>query len=143
MADELLLIGQAQPAGGSAGRNDQGAGFQPFALHIEAEGAGGKIGIEHGAVQEFGAEILRLLLHVFHQVRAVDAFRKTGEIFHQGGERELAAGLMPAHDQGLEIGAGGINGGRVTGTPGADDDDVTHDWRAEQQGSTQRAGLER
>ncbi len=127
VADELLLVGQAQPAGGGAGSDDDGAGLDPLALDVEAEGAGGKVGVEHRAVQEFGAEILRLLLHVLHQVGAVDALRETGEIFHQGGEGELAAGLMPADHQGLEIGAGSVNGGGVTGAPGPDDDDVSHD----------------
>ena len=73
-----------------------------------------------------GAEILRLLLHVLHQVGTVDAFGKAREILHQGGERELAAGFVAADHQRLQIGAGGVDGGRVSGAAGTDDDDVSH-----------------
>jgi hypothetical protein len=67
VADQLLLVGQIEPARRRAGRNDQRAGFQPLVIHFEAEGALGKIGFDDRAVQVLGAEMLGLLLDVFHQ----------------------------------------------------------------------------
>ena len=126
VADQLLLVGQIQPARRCAGGDDQRAGFQPLVIHFEAEGALGKIGFDHGAVQVLGAEMLGLLLDVFDQFGAVDAFGKAREIFDQSGERELAAGLVSSDDQGLEIGARGVDGRGVAGAAGADDDDIMH-----------------
>src|SRR4029077_15386060 len=91
-ADELLLGWQAEPAGGSAGGDNQSTGLDTFFLDVQAEWALGEIGFERRAMQELGAEILRLLLHVRDQLRPIDAFRKTGKVLNQGGERQLAAG---------------------------------------------------
>ena len=79
-----------------------------------------------GAVHVFGAEVLRLLLHVLHQVRAVDAFREAGKVLHQGGEGKLPAGFMAAHDQRFQIGARGVNGGGIARAAGTDNDNVSH-----------------
>ena len=72
------------------------------------------------------AEARGLLLHVLDQFRALDAFRPAGKVFDQGGDGELAAGLMAFEYQRLEVGAGGINGGRQTGAAGAQDDGVAN-----------------
>ena len=53
-----------------------------------------KIGVDDGAMHELSAEILRLQLHVLHQVGAVYAFGKTREVLHQSSQRELAAGFV-------------------------------------------------
>ena len=126
VADQLLLVGQIEPARRCAGGNDQRASFQPLVIHFEAEGALGKIGFDDGAVQVLGAEMLGLLLDVLDQDGAVDAFGKSREIFDQRGERELAAGLVSGDDEGLQIGAGGVDGGGVAGAAGADDDHIVH-----------------
>ena len=96
VADQLLLGFQAQPARRGAGGDDHGAGFDPLAFDVEAERPLREIGIEHRAVDVFGAEVLRLPLHVFHQVGTVDALRKAGEVLHQGGQRKLPAGFVAA-----------------------------------------------
>ena len=49
----------------------------------------------------FGAEVLRLFLHVLDQNRTVDAFRETREVFYQGSNGELATGFVPFNYQGL------------------------------------------
>ncbi len=77
-------------------------------------------------MHEFGAEILRLHLHVLHQIGTVDPLRKPGEIFHQGGEGKLAAGFMAGNDERLQIGAGRVNSGSVSGATGAYDYHVSH-----------------
>ena len=74
----------------------------------------------------FGAEARRLFAHVFDQFRTLDALGKAGKIFHQGGQRKLAARLMTFKHQWFEIGAGAVEGGRVSGTSGADDYDVAN-----------------
>ncbi len=58
----------------------------------------GQIGFDDGAVQIFGAEVLGLFLDVFHQQGAVDAVRKSREVFDQRGERQLAAGFVSGDD---------------------------------------------
>ena len=52
---------------------------------------------------------------------------KSGEILDQGGHRELAARLVAADHQGLQIGAGGVDGGRVSGAAGADNHHISHE----------------
>ncbi len=126
MADQLLFVGQVQPARRRAGGDDQRAGLQPLVIHFEAERALGEIGFDDGAVQVFGAEVLGLLLDVFHQQRALDAVGKAGEIFDQRGERELAAGFVSGDDQRFQVGSRGIDGGGVSGAARADDDHVEH-----------------
>ena len=70
--------------------------------------------------------MLRLFLHVFDEVGAVDAFGEAREILYEGGEGKLAAGFVTADYQGFQIGASGIDGCGVAGAAGADDDDVAH-----------------
>jgi hypothetical protein len=72
----------------------------------------------------FSSETLRLLAHVLDQLRAKNAFGEAREILDQRGERELSAGFVAFDDQRFQIGARGVEGGRVSGTAGADDDDV-------------------
>ena len=76
-----------------------------------------------------GAEFLRLLLHPAHQFGPHHAFGKSREILHLGGGGELPARLGAGQHQRFEIGAGGVDGGGVSGTAGADDDHVFHDRR--------------
>ena len=128
VADELLLVGEVEPARRRARGNDERAGFEPLVIHFEAEGALGKVGFDDRAVQVIGAEVLGLLLDVFHQHGAVDALGKSWEIFDQRGERELAAGLVSSDHEGFQIGSRGVDGGGVSGAAGADDDDVVH-WK--------------
>src|SRR4051812_43296975 len=76
-------------------------------------------------MDELGAKPLRLLLHVLDQLGALDAVRKSGEVLHQRGERELAAGLMPFDHQWLQISAGSVNGGSQAGAARPEDHNVT------------------
>ena len=108
------------------GGDDQRARLVPFVFHLKAERALGKIGLDDGAVQVLGAEPLGLLLHVLHQLRALDALGKSGEIFDLGGERKLAARLMSRDHQRFQTGARGIDGCGVSGAAGAEDDDIMH-----------------
>ncbi len=75
---------------------------------------------------KLGAEAGGLLLHVFDEFGALDAFGPAGEVFDQGGDGELAAGLVAFEDEGLEVGAGGVDGGGEAGAAGAEDDQVAN-----------------
>ena len=122
----LISILQPQPAGRSAGSDDQGTGLDPLAFHVEAERTLREIGIDDRAVQVFGAEVDGLLLHVLHQVGPVDPFGKAGEVLDQGGHGKLAASLVSGDDQRLQIGARRVNRGGISGTAGAHNNDVSH-----------------
>jgi hypothetical protein len=73
---------------------------------------------------EAGAEARGLFAHVLRELEAVDAVREAGEIFHLARGGELAAGERSLEHEGIQAGAGGVNGGGETGATGADDDDV-------------------
>ena len=72
----------------------------------------------------FGAETLSLLAHVLDEMRTVDAFGEPREILDFGGERKLSSGVVSGDDDRLQVGAGSVDGSRVSGTPGADNGDV-------------------
>ena len=126
MADQLLLGRQIQPARGCSGSDDHGARLMPFAVDVQAERPLRKIDFDDRAVQIFGAEMLGLLLHVLDEIGAVDAFGKAGKVLDERGNRELAAGLMPADNQRLQIRTRRIDGRSVSGAAGANDHNVSH-----------------
>src|SRR5713226_1564699 len=118
VADKLLLVGQAQPAGGRAAGDDERLGVHLVLAEMEQEGALAEVGASEVRGAVFGAEALRLLAHILDQLRPHDSFGKSGKIFYQRGEGKLAAGLVAFDDQRLQIGAGGVECGRVSGTAG-------------------------
>ena len=126
MADQLVLVRQAQPFCRRTGGDDQRTRLMPFAIDVDAERRDLEIGFMHRAVHEFGAELLGLLFHVFDQIGTVDAARKSGEILDFCREGELASGLMPDDDERLQVGSGSVDGGGVSGAPGAQNDDISH-----------------
>ena len=124
MADQLLLVGQTQPARGGAAGDDQSLRVHLMLAEVKQKRTLAEI--DAGEVRHaiFGAETLRLLAHVLDQLRAQNSFGKAGEILDQRGQRKLAAGLVAFDDQRFQVGARGVEGGGVSGTAGADDDDV-------------------
>ena len=126
MTDEGLLGGQIEPAGTGTAGDDKGAGVDDLLAYVEDEGGFREIdGGEMGHAQ-FGAEAGGLLLHVLNEFWPLDAFGPAGEVFHQGGDGELAAGLVAFEDEGFEIGAGGVDGGGEASAAGAKDDGIAH-----------------
>src|SRR5580692_4066528 len=82
---------------------------------------------------ELGAEARGLRSHVVDKFRALDAVGEAGKVFDQGGDGELAAGLMAFDEERAEVGAGRINGGGQPRAAGADDNDIAYvvghrDW---------------
>ena len=122
---KLAFAGQAQPVGASAGGDDQRVGgIDLAAVARQREGPARKIDGGDGVGDEFGAQMLRLLLHLIHQPGALDGVGEARIILHLGCDCELAAGL-DAGDQGrLQHGARGIDRGRASGRAAAQNDDL-------------------
>jgi hypothetical protein len=92
-------------------------------LRPEPERARAQVHLVDEGDEELRAEALGLLLELLHQLRPLDAFGEAGVVFDIGGDGELAAGLRAVDDEGLEVGAGGVDGGGQSRRPRADDDD--------------------
>jgi len=80
---------------------------------------------------KLGPEARGLLLHVVDQFRTLDALRPAGKVLDQGGDGELAAGFVAFEDQGIEAGAGGVDGRGESGAAGAEDYGVANLCHAE------------
>ncbi len=124
VADEGLFGGEVEPAGGGSGGDDDGAGVDGVGADLELDGVGGEVGGGEVRHAKLGAETLGLLLHVLDEFGALDSFGPAGEVFDEGGDGELAAGLVAFEDEGLEIGARGVDGSGKAGAAGAEDDEV-------------------
>ena len=72
--------------------------------------------LDHMAELILRPKASRLLAHVLDQLGALDALGKSGKIFHQRGQRELAARLMTFNHQWLEVGASRVERRGVTGS---------------------------
>jgi len=126
VTDEGLLGGQSEPARRGSAGDDEGAGVNGLAAEIEREGALGEIDGDQVTHAEVGAEARGLLLHVLDELRALNPFGPSGEVFDQGGDGELASGLVAFEDERLEVGARGIDGGGEAGATGAEDDGIAN-----------------
>ena len=70
------------------------------------------------------AEALGLGAELVHHLRPHDPLGVAGVVLDVGRVLELAAPLEALEDERLEVGAGGVERGRVAGRPAADDDHV-------------------
>ena len=73
---------------------------------------------------EAGAEALRLGAELVHHLRAHDPLGVAGVVLDVGRVLELAAPLEALDHERLEVGARGVERGRVAGAAAADDDQV-------------------
>src|SRR5260370_33003681 len=71
-----------------------------------------------------GAKARRLLAHIFNEFGPLNTIGKAGKIFHRRGQRQLSPRFMAFDHERLEVGAGVVEGGGVTGTSGAHDHDI-------------------
>ena len=124
-AIEALFRVQAQPLGRGTGRDNHGISRHfDFLVNRNAMRATGKVHGRGHAVAHIGAEPLGLLLEVFHHGRPHHPVRVAGKVLHVVGDGELPAGLHSLVHDGVEAGAGGVDGGRVAGRAGADDEQM-------------------
>ena len=71
-----------------------------------------------------GPDMLGLGMHLLHQPGALDDLGKTGVVLDIGRNRQLPARLQAGHQNRLQIGARGVDRGRVARRPRADDQDL-------------------
>jgi len=122
IALKFFLAVETEPARLRAGRNNHGVGDK----YIAAVGSAGKgalaeIDRANDIENNLGADMRGLRLHLLHQPWALNGGGKTRKIFNIGRDGQLAAGLHPLHQNGLHIGARGIDRGGIAGGASADD----------------------
>ena len=71
-----------------------------------------------------GAESLRLLAELLHQLRTLDALGEAGVVLDVGGDHQLPHRHVARDHERLEVGPSGVDGGGEAGRPGADDRDL-------------------
>ena len=91
---------------------------------LAAERLPGEIHVGDQVVDDPGADMGRLRLHLLHQPWALDDVGETRIILDIGGDHELAAGLHAGHQDRRQVGARGIDRGGVASGSGADDQDL-------------------
>ncbi len=126
MTDQRLFPGQSQPASRGPAGDDQGARVNRLLAKIHCEGPLAEVNADYVAQLILRAKASRLLAHVLNQLGALNTLGKSGEIFYQSSERELASGLVSFNHQRLEVGASRVERRGVTGAARPDDDDVAN-----------------
>lgn len=125
---------EAEFAGAGTSGDDEGFALE-FAgdvvvpgvvFDVELDGAARKFGSGDEAGLEAGAKAFGLLLHGRHEVGAFDALLESREILDVGRSGELTALKVAVKDEGVEIGAGGVNRGGEAGGAASEDDDLFH-----------------
>ena len=72
-------------------------------------------------MDDMRADVTRLGLHLLHEPRALDDVGKAWIVLHIGRNHQLSAGLKPRDQRRRQVRSGGIDGRRVAGRTGADD----------------------
>src|SRR6266404_5967326 len=124
MADQFLFVLKSQPACGRAARYDQRLCLEPFIIRLNADMTVAWLKGFDLRIRKARTEFLRLLVHVENQLRPVNPFRKSREIFHERRGRELPAGLAAFQDKRAQVGAGRVNRRSQTGAAAPDNDDL-------------------
>src|SRR5271155_355724 len=125
-ADQFTLAGEAQQARGGAGGNNQRLRFVGFFAGSDLERTLREVHFIYGSGFELRAESLRLLAHIFDELRPHNAVGEAGVVLDVRGERELTALLVAVNHQGLQIGARGVDCSGEPGAATADNDNVVH-----------------
>jgi hypothetical protein len=126
VADERVLVRQTKPARRSPTGNDERARVDDARADNQFDGALAEVSLDQVAHVVYPAEALRLLAHVFYQLRSLDAVGKSGKVFDERGHGKLTAGLVALNDERLQIGARRVESGCMAGATGADDDDIAN-----------------
>lgn len=123
-ASEFGFAPNAEPASVRTGGDDDGFGFVGFVFHRYLFYFFGELYTIGVFGDELGAESFGLVSHFFYEFRAVDTFGEARVVFHFGGEGQLSARGDAFDHEGLEVGAGAIDGCGEAGAASADDDDI-------------------
>ena len=125
MADQLLLVRQAQPARGGTAGDDQCLGVNNVVSQMQCERPLAQVRagqVRHAILR---AKTFGLLAHVFDELWPHDSVGKSRKVLDERGHGKLATRLVSFNDERLEIGARGVESSRVSGASGADDDYVS------------------
>ena len=103
-----------------------------FAVDDQVERPRREVGARHRAAADVGAEPFGLLAHVAHELVAVDPFGVARVVIDFGGGGQLAARFDPFVEYGVQVGARGVDGRRISGRAAADNQtfDFFHDCYA-------------
>ena len=121
---ELFFRCKAQVLRRRAGGDDECVAGVLAAVADQAEWTLAQFGGVNVVEHDFGIEAFGMGLHPHHQLRALHALRIARPVVHVGGGHQLAALLQSGNHQRLEVGAGGIDSGGVTGGAGTEDQDA-------------------
>ncbi len=120
---ELLLRRQAEPARLGAGGDDQRiAGVDVAGVALQPERPARQVHAGDVVHDELGADVRRLRLHLLHQPGALDDLGEARIVLDVGGDGHLPARLHTLDDHRFQHCTGCIDGGRVAGRTGAEDD---------------------
>ncbi len=104
-----------------AGGNDQRVAGVGAAIADQFERPLLQLGGVDVVVNDLGGKAFGMFLHAIHQHWSGQAFNVAWPVIDFDGGGELATCLYAGNDNGLEVGAGGINGRAVTGGARAQD----------------------
>ena len=120
-----LLAGEPEPARARAGGDDHGLRAVLGVLDPDAERALGEVDAGDVVGDELRAEALRLPAELGHHLGAHDAVGVARVVLDVARDHQLAAPLEALDHERLEVGARGVERGRVAGRAAADDDQFT------------------
>ena len=123
---QRLLRRQAELARGRAGRDDHGLGAVLVVADVDAERTLGEVDARDVVGEELGAEALRLRAELLHQLGAEDAVLEARVVLDVARDHQLAAEREALDHERLEVGARGVERGRVPGGAAADDDQIAN-----------------
>ncbi len=122
-AHEGLFGGQAQVLGRGARGDDQAVAGIGAGVAGQREGALGEIDAVDVVEHHLGLEALCVLQEALHQFGALYAVHVRRPVVHFRRRHQLATLGHAGHQQRVEVGARGVDGGRVAGRAGAEDQD--------------------
>ncbi|VXB86091.1 hypothetical protein BACI9J_570002 [Bacillus altitudinis] len=128
VAGQALFVGETEVAVRRAGGVDDREGLVRLA---RADGdlldLAGQVDGDGVVVQDLGTELLGLLLHLDHEVGALDPLGEAGEVLDLGRLGEFTARLdTGGDDERLELCARCVDAGGEPGRTGTDDDELAH-----------------
>jgi hypothetical protein len=83
-----------------------------------------QVDMRDDVLDDLGADVPGLLLHLLHQPGALDRVGESGIVLDVGGDRQLPAGLQALYQNRLQVGARGVDRGGVAGRTGTDDQNL-------------------
>src|SRR5579875_2520974 len=114
MPDQLLLARKIEPAGGSAGGDNQRARLKLLAvIKLKHKGPLGQLCSHQAARAINRSKPSRLLLHPFNSLRPLHALRKPRKTLDFRGDRKLAARFVTFQYNGGETCSRRVDSSRV------------------------------